>query len=85
MEIKKENEKINDFVDMFLDMFGGEDGPVDFQIVKYDKENRDLFKKIMTNDKFLKLEEEHELKQTLLKFQKESNKFLKELYSKIED
>lgn len=38
----------------------------------------------MTNEKFLKLEDENILKQTLLKFQRESETFLKDLYSKVE-
>lgn len=81
----KKNKELSAFIDGFLEMFGREDGPVDFQLLKINRNNSELFQKIMTNEKFLKLEDENILKQTLLKFQKESETFLKDLYSKVEN
>lgn len=83
MNIEKMEES-RKFINSFLEIFGVEDGPVDFQIMKFNRNNDDIFKEIMTNEKFLKLEDENILKQTLLKFQRESETFLKDLYSKVE-
>lgn len=80
----EEIKKSKAFVDMFLEMFGGEGAPVDFQIMKFDKNNSDILKKIMLDDRFMRLEDTNTLKQALLKFQKESEVFLKVLYSEIE-
>lgn len=84
MDIKKMKES-RDLINSFLEMFGGEDGPVDFQIMKFNRNNNEIFQKIMTNKNFLTLDDKDILKQTLLKFQKESETFLKDLYSKVEN
>lgn len=84
MEEINKRKKENFAIDMFLSFMGGENGIVDFKIVKIDKENNDVFFNIMGNINFLSLDEEHPIKQTLLKFEEESNKFLKQLYEKVE-
>lgn len=84
MEEINKRKKENFAIDMFLSLMGGENGIVDFKIVKIDKENKDIFFNIMENINFLSLDEEHPIKQTLLKFEEESNKFLKQLYEKVE-
>lgn len=83
--MENERKKMNDVIDGFLDMMGGEDGPIDFQIMKYNRDNSKVFMNIMTKNEFLKLDDQNEIKQALLKFQKESNKFLKEIQEKIEN
>ena len=83
--MEKERKDMNVLIDEILNVCGGEDGPVDFQIMKYDRDNSKVFMNIMTKNEFLKLDDQNEIKQALLKFQKESNKFLKEIQEKIEN
>lgn len=83
--MEKEQEKKKDFVDVFLNMFGGENGLIDFQIIKADRDNSNIFKEIMMNETFERLDGKHRFKQGLLEYEKACNEFLKKLYAHIKE
>ena len=72
------------FVDMFLDIFGGENGPAEMKILKNDRDNSKLLRKILINTIFINLDDDNVLKQSLLKAVQEFNKFLNNLCSEVE-
>lgn len=84
MEKMNEMEKNKLFVDMFLDLFGGENGPTEMRILKIDRDNSKLLKKILNNAIFINLDEDNVSKQSLLKAEQEFNKFLNNLCSEVE-
>lgn len=73
-----------EFIDKMLDVFGGdEDSPIDFKIMKFRNDVIRTSEKIMLNEKFLRMNDDSELKKTVLKFFEEGSKILKELCNKI--
>lgn len=81
-EMKKENEAFN----VLLNLLGGEENsPIDFKIMKA---HRDLFnesKKVMTNRKFIRLDDDNELKKTMLKVFDENLKLVREINEKLSE
>lgn len=84
MENMNDAEKNKIFLDMFLDMFGGENGLTELKILKMARDNDNLLREILGNTIFIKLDEDNVLKQSLLKAEQEFNNFLNNLCSELE-
>ena len=84
MEKMNDAEKNKIFLDIFLDIFGGENGLTEMRILKMNRDNDKLLRKILNNTIFIKLDEDNVLKQSLLKDEQEFNKLLNNLCLELE-
>lgn len=83
MDIEKMEER-KDFFDKLINFLGeDENAPMEFRIMKAHRDLGNAFSAIMTNKAFLKMNDDNELKQTVLKFFEEGTNLLKEISSKI--
>ena len=79
-QIKRESEVIDKILSIIAE---GEDVPLDFKIMKENRNADKLFKEIMTNKKFLNLSNESEEKRALYNFLKQEVSFLEDLKEKM--
>lgn len=84
MEKMNDAEKNKIFLDIFLDIFGGENGLTEMRILKMNRDNNKLLRKILNNTIFIKLDEDNVLKQSLLKAEQEFNRLLNNLCLELE-
>lgn len=84
MENMNDAEKNKIFLDIFLDIFGGENGLTEMRILKMNRDNDKLLRKILNNTIFIKLDEDNVLKQSLLKAEQEFNRLLNNLCLELE-
>lgn len=84
MDFEKMEESKN-FINELIDLIGGDEkSPIDFKILKAHKDYEQCFSKIINNKKFIKMDDDSEIKKTMLKLLEESIKIFKEIDEKIE-
>lgn len=83
-EQQKEFQKKSGAIDFLLDLLGGsKDGPIDFRLLKADKDFNLAVKDLMKKDGFTKLEDEPKL--ALINFYQQGIELVKEISSKLEN
>lgn len=81
---KKNFKKKSGAIDFLLDLLGGsKDGPIDFRLLKADRDFNLAVKDLMKKDGFTKLEDEPKL--ALMNFYQQGMELVKEISSKLEN
>jgi len=80
----KEIEKKSAGIDFLLDLIGGsKDGPIDFRVLKADRDFNRAVKGLMSKKGFLKLDDEPKL--AMINFYEQGLRLVKDINAKIEE